>query len=64
MVNLDFFKEISIGQSELIKSVAVFYLIIFTNTVLGLFTCEQINLIKKNYILGVKVLNFNYSFFF
>ena len=48
MVNLDFFKEISIGQSELIKSVAVFYLIIFTNTVLGLFTCEQINLIKKN----------------
>jgi hypothetical protein len=48
MVNFDFLKNISIGQSDLIKSFAVFYLIIFSNTVLGLFTCEQINFIKKN----------------
>jgi len=48
MVNFDFFKEISIGQADLIKSFAVFYLIIFSNTVLGLFTCQQVNFVQKN----------------
>ena len=48
MVDNEFFKEISINQSDLIKSFAVFYLIIFSNTVLGLFTCQQINFIQKN----------------
>lgn len=48
MVNYEFLKEISIGQVDLIKSFAVFYLIIFSNTVLGLFTCQQINFIQKN----------------
>jgi hypothetical protein len=52
MVNFDFFKNISIRQTDLIKSIAVFYLIIFTNSVLGLFTCHQVNFVKKNkYIL-------------
>ena len=48
MVNYNFFKEISINQADLIKSFAVFYLIIFSNTVLGLFTCQQVNFIEKN----------------
>ena len=54
MVNHGFFKEISINQSDLIKSFAVFYLIVFSNTVLGLFTCQQVNFIQKNkYALGI-----------
>jgi hypothetical protein len=48
MINSDFLKQISIGQTDLIKSFAVFYLIIFSNTVLGLFTCHQINFMQKN----------------
>jgi hypothetical protein len=48
MINYDFLKQISIGQTDLIKSFAVFYLIIFSNSVLGLFTCHQINFVKKN----------------
>ena len=48
MVNYNFLKEISIGQADLIKSFAVFYLIIFSNTVLGLFTCQQVSFVQKN----------------
>lgn len=48
MVDYGFFKEISINQADLIKSFAVFYLIVFSNTVLGLFTCHQINFIQNN----------------
>jgi len=48
MVKHEFLKEISIRQSDLINSFAIFYLIILSNTVLGLFTCHQINFIKKN----------------
>jgi hypothetical protein len=53
MVNYEFFKEISVNQADLIKSFAVFYLIIFSNTVLGLFTCHQVNFIKKNKLVLV-----------
>lgn len=41
-------KEISVNQVDLIKSFAVFYLIVFSNTVLGLFTCHQVNFLQKN----------------
>jgi len=53
MVNYDFLKEISVNQADLIKSFAVFYLIVFSNTVLGLFTCHQINFLQKNKIVLV-----------
>jgi len=45
------FNEISIYQADLIKSFAIFYLIIFSNTVLGLFTCHQIQMLQKNKML-------------
>jgi len=48
MVNYNFIKEISVNQADLIKSFAIFYLIIFSNTVLGLFTCHQIHFLQKN----------------
>lgn len=44
----DFLNEISITQADLIKSFAIFYLIIFSNTVMGLFTCHQITFLQKN----------------
>ena len=53
MVNYEFFKEISVNQADLIKSFAVFYLIIFSNTVLGLFTCHQVNFLQKNKLVLV-----------
>jgi hypothetical protein len=46
-------KEISASQADLIKSFAIFYLIVFSNTVLGLFTCHQINFFKKTKIVLV-----------
>jgi len=45
------FNEISIYQADLIKSFAIFYLIIFSNTVMGLFTCHQIQMLQKNKML-------------
>ena len=44
----NFLNEISTTQADLIKSFAIFYLIIFSNTVMGLFTCHQITLLQKN----------------
>ena len=44
----DVFNKISIYQADLIKSFAIFYLIIFSNTVIGLFTCHQIQILQKN----------------
>jgi len=50
------FSEISIHQTDLIKSLAIFYMIIFSNYVANLFTCYQINIITKSktiqYLLG------------
>lgn len=62
MVKIDFLKEISLSQTDLIKSFAVFYLIIFSNTVLGLFTCHQINFIKKNKLVLI-VIAFSLFYF-
>lgn len=45
------FNEISIYQADLIKSFAIFYLIIFSNTVMGLFTCHQLQIFQKNKIV-------------
>jgi hypothetical protein len=53
MASYEFLKEISANQADLIKSFAIFYLIIFSNTVLGLFTCHQINFLKKNKVVLV-----------
>ena len=48
--------NINMHRIDLIKSLAIFYLIIFSNYVLLLFTCYQQNIIKNNkllqYILG------------
>ena len=53
---LGFLSEISTHQTDLIKSLALFYLIIFSNFMLQLFTCYQQNIIIKNkviqYIIG------------
>ena len=47
-IMFNFLNEISTTQADLIKSFAIFYLIIFSNTVMGLFTCHQITLLQKN----------------
>jgi hypothetical protein len=47
----NFLNEISTTQADLIKSFAIFYLIIFSNTVMGLFTCHQITFLQKNKII-------------
>ena len=49
------FNEISIYQADLIKSFAIFYLIIFSNTVIGLFTCHQIQILQKNKIVLISI---------
>ena len=46
---LDIFKEISVGQADLIKSFAIFYLLLVGNYIgTSIFTCFQINFIKNN----------------
>ena len=45
MVNLG---QISLYQTELLKSVAIFYLLILGNFITGLFTCQQKNFIQNN----------------
>jgi hypothetical protein len=46
---LDIFKEISVGQADLIKSFAIFYLLLIGNYIApSIFTCFQINFIKNN----------------
>ena len=42
------FQEISLYQTELLKSVAIFYLLILGNFITGLFTCQQKNFIQNN----------------
>ena len=43
----DILKEISVGQADLIKSFAIFYLLLVGNYIgTSLFTCFQINYIK------------------
>ena len=42
------FKEISLYQADLLKSVAIFYLLILGNFITGLFTCNQKNFVINN----------------
>jgi len=53
---LEVLKEISVGQADLIKSFAIFYLLI-VGTYIGssIFTCFQINFIKKNKTLQLVI---------
>ena len=45
----DILKEISVGQADLIKSFAIFYLLLVGNYIgTSLFTCFQINYIKEH----------------
>lgn len=45
----EFFKEITTGQADLIKSFAIFYLLLVGNYIgSSIFTCFQINYIQKN----------------
>ena len=49
---LELIKEISTGQADLIKSFAIFYLLLVGNYIASsIFTCFQINFIKKNNVL-------------
>jgi hypothetical protein len=46
---LEFIKEITTGQADLIKSFAIFYLLLVGNYIgSSIFTCFQINYIQKN----------------
>jgi len=46
---LEVLKEISVGQADLIKSFAIFYLLLVGNYIgTSIFTCFQINYIKQN----------------
>jgi len=53
---LDVFKEISVGQADLIKSFAIFYLLLVGNYIgTSIFTCFQINFIKNNKTLQLVI---------
>jgi hypothetical protein len=43
--------EISLYQADLLKSVAIFYLLILGNFITGLFTCNQKNFVQNNKIV-------------
>jgi len=43
--------EISFYQADLLKSVAIFYLLILGNFITGLFTCNQKNFVQNNKIV-------------
>uniref|UniRef100_A0A6C0KP93 Uncharacterized protein n=1 Tax=viral metagenome TaxID=1070528 RepID=A0A6C0KP93_9ZZZZ len=59
----DFFKEITIGQADLIKSFAIFYLLIVSNYVSSsLFTCAEVNFIEKNTWLKLAIAFFLFYF--
>jgi hypothetical protein len=45
------FQDISLYQADLLKSVAVFYLLILSNFITGIFTCNQKNFIQNNKIV-------------
>ena len=60
---LDIIKEISVGQSDLIKSFAIFYLLIVGNYIgTSLFTCFQINYIKEHKWLQLVIAFFLFYF--
>jgi len=42
------FQDISLYQADLLKSVAIFYLLILSNFITGIFTCNQKNFIQNN----------------
>lgn len=46
-------QEISFYQVDLLKSVAIFYLLILGNFITGLFTCNQKNFVQNNKIVQV-----------
>ena len=54
--------DLNINQIDFIKSIAVFYLFIFTNFLLSLFTCHQVEFIKSNNFI-IKIIAF-FIFFF
>ena len=45
---MSIFKDISLYQADLLKSVAIFYLLILSNFITGIFTCNQKNFIQNN----------------
>lgn len=45
--------EISLYQADLLKSVAIFYMLILGNFITGLFTCNQKNFVQRNKIVQV-----------
>jgi hypothetical protein len=45
---MSIFKDISLYQADLLKSVAIFYLLILSNFITGLFTCNQKHFIQNN----------------
>ena len=55
-------KNLNDYQIDFIKSIAIFYLFIFTNLLLSLFTCHQIDFIKNNNLI-IKIIAF-FIFFF
>jgi hypothetical protein len=60
---LDIVKEISIGQSDLIKSFAIFYLLLVGNYIgTSLFTCFQINYLKEHKMLQLVIAFFLFYF--
>jgi hypothetical protein len=60
---LQFFNEISTGQADLIKSFAIFYLLLVGNYIVNsIFTCSQINFITKNKWLQLSIAFFLFYF--
>lgn len=60
---LELFKEISTGQADLIKSFAIFYLLLVGNFIVSsIFTCFQINVIKNNKLLELLIAFFLFYF--
>jgi len=47
------FQDISIYQADLLKSVAIFYLLILSNFITGIFTCNQKNFIQNNKMVQI-----------
>jgi hypothetical protein len=60
---LDIVKEISVSQSDLIKSFAIFYLLLVGNYIgSSLFTCFQINYLKEHKMLQLVIAFFLFYF--
>jgi hypothetical protein len=54
--------NLNVNQIDFIKSIAVFYLFIFTNLLLSLFTCHQVHFIQNNSFI-IKIAAFLIFFF-